>query len=264
MSKKERLPWFKLYVEAWLEDTRELTPEQRGIYFDCLCLIYKYDKALPKSDAWMAHQLHVNAKVWRRIRGTLLDRGMLVENATGYMNKRSEAELEERRQRRGSRVATAVERELQRRSAPELPLDFNEAKARLRPQKGLHARASSDHQREKEEEREEKAQALPVQGVDDDDDPYNRRRELDPKIVELLNEIVGQTRAAHILRTYFTSEYAKNARYIDGAFPKWLAKCYHEKITDDLTPKELAAEILAMCGGDTELPKAPPKFKMPA
>ncbi len=141
MSKKERLPWFKMYPEAWLEDTRDLTPEQRGVYFDCLCLIYKYDRALPKNDAWMAHELHVNAKVWRRVRDGLLTLGLLVENPDGYMNKRAASELEERVATRLQRSSNAVARELQRSSAPELPLDFNEARGRLRPQKGPHARA---------------------------------------------------------------------------------------------------------------------------
>lgn len=85
----------------------------------------------------------------------------------------------------------------------------------------------------------------------DDDDPYRRRRELSPALLAALRKRVGLEQAAHTLWVYFTSTYARDAIVIDKAFPAWVAEVYKERITEELSNKEIAAEILAM------LPKGP-------
>lgn len=100
MSKKrtnpDQLPWFKCYQDLWLDGTRDLTPEQRGIYIDCLCLIYKYDQPLRDDIDWVAHKLHVKPRVWKRIREELVACGKLVQTADGLTNGRAESEIVER------------------------------------------------------------------------------------------------------------------------------------------------------------------------
>lgn len=93
---KRSEPWFKCFPADWLEATRGITPEQRGIYFDCLCLIYQFGKALPDDDKWMSHQLHISTRLWRSVRDALVEAGKLVKTAEGYTNERAQVELESR------------------------------------------------------------------------------------------------------------------------------------------------------------------------
>ena len=86
-------PWFKCFPADWIEGTRGLTPEQRGIYFDCLCLIYEHEAPLPKDDKLMSHALHVSTRLWRSVRDALIEAGKLVETDDGYVNERACSEL---------------------------------------------------------------------------------------------------------------------------------------------------------------------------
>jgi uncharacterized protein YdaU (DUF1376 family) len=92
--------WFKFDCRAWLDGTRDLDPELRGIYVDVLCLIYDRDGPLPDDDGWMAHQLHVSRRKWRAARDTLVACGKLAASPSGLTNKRAELELENRAERR--------------------------------------------------------------------------------------------------------------------------------------------------------------------
>lgn len=93
-------PWFKFDCRAWLDGTRGLEPELRGIYVDVLCLIYDRDGAVPDDDGWMAHQLHVSRRKWRAARDALVACGKLAVTTDGLINKRAEFELESRAERR--------------------------------------------------------------------------------------------------------------------------------------------------------------------
>lgn len=89
-------PWFKCHTADYLEGTRTLTPEQRGIYMDCLCLLYEFGKPLPDDDKWMSHQLHISPRLWRSIRDALLAVGKLVKTDEGYTNPRAQSEINSR------------------------------------------------------------------------------------------------------------------------------------------------------------------------
>jgi uncharacterized protein YdaU (DUF1376 family) len=93
---KTRAPWFKCFPTDWLEGTRGLTPEQRGVYFDCLCLLYRTEKPLPFDDKWMSFQLLISPRRWRTIRNALVALGKLVKTEQGYVNNRAENEIEDR------------------------------------------------------------------------------------------------------------------------------------------------------------------------
>jgi len=106
---KTRAPWFKCFPTDWLEGTRGLTPEQRGVYIDCLCLIYRDDKPLPDNGAdgekRMAFALHISTRLWRSVRKALINSGKLIETPDGLINVRAQVEI-------GSRsVQPRVERE---------------------------------------------------------------------------------------------------------------------------------------------------------
>lgn len=87
------MPWFKCFQDAWLEGTRNLKPEQRGIYFDCLCLLYKFGTPLKRDDKWMSHQLHVPVRTWQRLKRELIASGKLVEIDGALSNARAEKEV---------------------------------------------------------------------------------------------------------------------------------------------------------------------------
>lgn len=90
---KVRLPWFKCFPGDYLEGTRCLTPEQRGIYFDCLCILYQTGEPLPHDDKWMSHRLHISTRLWRSIKTALVACGKLVETPEGLNNVRASVEL---------------------------------------------------------------------------------------------------------------------------------------------------------------------------
>lgn len=66
-------PWFKFEPNAWLQGTRHLTPEQRGIYIDLICLLMIHDGDLRNDDDWMRHQLHTTKQRWRKNRDQLIE-----------------------------------------------------------------------------------------------------------------------------------------------------------------------------------------------
>lgn len=98
-TRKSVAPWFKCFPSDWLEGTRSLTPEQRGIYFDCLCIIYEFERPLPLDDKWMSHQLHISARLWRSVREQLVIAGKLIKTESGYVNDRALSEIETRSSR---------------------------------------------------------------------------------------------------------------------------------------------------------------------
>lgn len=255
---KPSLPWFKCFQDAWLKGTRDLSGEQRGYYFDCLCLMYEADGPIRDDDDWIAHRLHITTRKWRGVRKSLVEAGKLTETPAGLVNSRASSEIVERSSLRSTKSEIAAKRERKIRENPEFPFENNKTRAQLRlverPSETTGGLPRARVIRSSEEEESKKEQATPI--LVDDDDPYRRRRELSPKIVATMRQKIGDELTDHVLRVYFTSEYARDARFIDKAFPSWLEKCYREKITDELTPKALAAEIMALCKGDTKLSTA--------
>lgn len=146
--KKRADPWFKCFPADWIEATRSLTPEQRGIYFDCLCLIYQYGKPLPDDDKWVSHQLHISTRLWRSVRDALVAAGKLVKTAEGYMNERAKIELESRSEQARNNAEIAANRERAKREKSEKDNKINETQARNEH----HARAlqNTDNRIQKE------------------------------------------------------------------------------------------------------------------
>lgn len=106
---RARAPWFKCYPQDWIEATRGLTLEQRAVYFDCLCIIYQFERPLPRDEKWMSHQLHISTRLWRSIRDALLASGKLVECEDGYTNARAQLEIGSRSVRTSNQPRTKSE-----------------------------------------------------------------------------------------------------------------------------------------------------------
>lgn len=122
-------PWFKCFPTDWLEGTRNLTPEQRGVYFDCLCLIYEFERPLKDDDKWMSHQLHISPRLWRSIRDALVAAGKLVVVDGGLTNVRANFEIDSRLSQRRVKAESAVKRERTKRETSEKRNENNETEA---------------------------------------------------------------------------------------------------------------------------------------
>jgi uncharacterized protein YdaU (DUF1376 family) len=139
------LPWFKCCPEDWLNGTRNLTPEQRGVYFDCLCLIYQFEKPLPNDDKWMSHALHISTRLWRSIRDALIACGKLVETPDGLTNVRAQFEL-------GSRS-------VQVRTKPESSANISKNQMNSTRARALNKTETGEDRRRRKEERKEDSQS---------------------------------------------------------------------------------------------------------
>jgi hypothetical protein len=67
-----RLRWYKRYPRDFLEGTRGLTLEEAGAYSKVLDLIYDNDNRLADDDAFIAGNISCQVRVWRRLRGRLI------------------------------------------------------------------------------------------------------------------------------------------------------------------------------------------------
>lgn len=82
-------PWYKRYARDFYDDTRDLKPDERGLYNDIIDLIYMAGGPLADDDRLLSYKMHVHIGVWRRIRKRLLATGKLYLNRGHLMNKRA-------------------------------------------------------------------------------------------------------------------------------------------------------------------------------
>lgn len=134
-------PWFKFFCRDWLDATRRLEPELRGIYVDLLCVMYDRDGPVPDDEAWVSHQLHISKRLWRSARERLIAAGKIRAVPGGLINDRAAAEIEERATRRevnrenGSKNARAGREETKK------PRDIKDGTRRTGGQSAPYTRA---------------------------------------------------------------------------------------------------------------------------
>jgi hypothetical protein len=140
------------------------------------------------------------------------------------VNARAQTELVEREVARMKRSSSAGQRELERRNSPTFPFKNNDRNTTSKARTAVHARASSDLQRE-EEKKEERRLASPNVHLDDDDGSSETRRVPAFQRKELA-ELVGSETADELISDYMGSDFARGARVISAAFRGWLAKTH--------------------------------------
>jgi len=86
--------WYKRDPDAALAGMAELTLEERGAYNTVLDLIYSTAGDLRDDDRYISGWLRCDIRVWRRIRGRLMQLGKLYIHAGGLHNKRADRELD--------------------------------------------------------------------------------------------------------------------------------------------------------------------------
>lgn len=134
-------PWFKMYSADWLEGTRALEPELRGIYIDLLCLMSERDGPVPDNDGWIAHQLHISKRRWRSARDRLVSTGKLSATPAGLINSRAAVELEKRANRRRVNAENGAKNHPNVRENSKMLNDANEALGRSAKRNSRYARA---------------------------------------------------------------------------------------------------------------------------
>jgi uncharacterized protein YdaU (DUF1376 family) len=85
--------WYKRDPRAALIGMMGLTATERGVYNTLLDLIYCHDGAVLDSHDEIAPWLGVSARVWKRIRLKLLDKGKLYVSGGYLRNERADEEI---------------------------------------------------------------------------------------------------------------------------------------------------------------------------
>lgn len=106
MSKVRRVDFSP---DEWLAGTRALTPEERGLYWDCCALIYSRGGPIADDEEWLKKALACDPRTWRRVRARLIAARKLhvvdVDGRPHLMNGRAGREIEAA----GDRIDTARE-----------------------------------------------------------------------------------------------------------------------------------------------------------
>src|SRR5689334_11258466 len=85
--------WYKRDCNAALTGMAALSLEERGAYNTVLDLIYAHDGKIHDDDRFIAGWLHVDVRVWKRIKKRLLDLGKLYLHAGAIRNERADREV---------------------------------------------------------------------------------------------------------------------------------------------------------------------------
>lgn len=88
-----QITWYKRYPEDALSGMMGLSLEERGAYNSVLDLIYTRDGKLPDDDRFIAGWLGCDVRVWKRIRGRLIDLEKLYSVGGFLRNRRADEEV---------------------------------------------------------------------------------------------------------------------------------------------------------------------------
>ena len=84
------------YIKDYISSTRGMTGEEEGIYVRFLMLLYDRGKPIPDDDAFVARQLMISTRVWRRLLTTYLASGKVIARNNALTNERFELERRKR------------------------------------------------------------------------------------------------------------------------------------------------------------------------
>ena len=155
------MPWFKFSPKDWIEGTRDLTPEQRGIYVDCLCIMYRTERPLPLCDKRTAHRLEISVRLWRSVKAALLRAGKLKETDAGYINDRVISELGSRLAQSRVKSESAASRERKKREKFESSNENNATRPQTVQSHCIDIRGKKEEE-ESEERKEQVETPVPI------------------------------------------------------------------------------------------------------
>lgn len=85
------------YPKDWLFDTGRLTPEERGIYIQIVCLIYANRGPIENDANWIAGVSGCSSRKVKAVVSSLIQKKFLTENGSKLSQKRAEYELNNKR-----------------------------------------------------------------------------------------------------------------------------------------------------------------------
>jgi uncharacterized protein YdaU (DUF1376 family) len=122
VSKKATLPMMPFYVRDWIAGTRELTPAERGVYIDLLCLEWDSGGPLNKDLGRLAGMVSVSKKQFRALWRKVKNKFELLP--AGYINARLEEERQAaiaRRQKTSEKASNAALKRWEQRAGADAP-----------------------------------------------------------------------------------------------------------------------------------------------
>lgn len=99
--------WYPRNAQDFFDGTRDLTPEQRGVYNDIVDLIYIYGGALRLSDRVIAGFLVIDIRKWTHIKRVLLDKKKLFLTPEGWLHNERAVEVLTARELANNRRSTS-------------------------------------------------------------------------------------------------------------------------------------------------------------
>lgn len=130
-------PWFKFYPRDWLDNTRNLSPEERGAYIDHIAMQMINGGPVPEDYKWLAHQMHISPRKARSLIEALVTAKKITQTTEGLTNDRCEREIAAREHQRKVNAENSVKHRDKRRETSvklsgnidenqKLTSDFNE------------------------------------------------------------------------------------------------------------------------------------------
>lgn len=214
----ESAPWYKRYARDFYEDTRDLKLDERGAYNDIIDLIYMAEGPI-KDDLWaIAHRLHCDVKIWKRIRKTLLANGKLYITRGQLMNKRAREVLHLRDVERRSKGRTPLP---SANVGPDLFENPNDINGRLRVNS-----TESDIESERRSDRSFEPRVIDGGKATR---PAQLPRYVSEEALDQVRTIAPGWDRQELLRRFTNWKGSKNAEYIDQAFLGWVRKVTKDK-----------------------------------
>lgn len=99
--------WYPRNAQDFFDGTRDLTPEQRGVYNDIVDLIYIYAGALRMSDRVIAGFLVIDIRKWIHIKRVLIGKKKLYLTPEGWLHNERASEVLTARQLANDRRSTS-------------------------------------------------------------------------------------------------------------------------------------------------------------
>lgn len=210
-------PWYKRYARDFFEDTRELTPEQRGLYNDAVDLIYMAEGPIGDDDRLLAHKMCVDVRTWRRVRKTLLATGKLYITRGQLFNKRAKEVLDRREIERRSMGRSAGGRP---EVGPDLFENINDSNAPVRATSTDQDR--SDQKSQKKDHQDRSFEPRVIDGGKSQ--PARTVRFVSQDALDQVRTLAPGWDRQMLLKKFMDWPKSKEAIDMDKAFLGWVPK----------------------------------------
>ena len=85
MTKDEK-PFALISPAEWIEATRDLTPEEEGLYITCCSYVFSENAPLPLDPIAASKLLNTKTNDYRRLLARLVAKGKMMKTASGFVD----------------------------------------------------------------------------------------------------------------------------------------------------------------------------------